>query len=242
MIVIFDYTDFRKYLTDYCEDRKKEKWHKYKIEVITPIFGGGVEAGKPDTMMPIRASAIRGQLRYWWRFLATNRRVDPLSGEALFKAERDIWGGMAEEGKDYSSKIKIRAENVPDITSQEYPNECPGKYKQVEYALFAARKQNDKPASKLVTQQINFDLKICASDEIMKEILPALSWWASFGGVGARTRRGVGSIKITCDHGNVLTVSDDEIEEHQCQRECLSPQNDSFEAWKTSIQLLQEFL
>ena len=64
----------------------------------------GVKAGEPDTQMPIRASAIRGQLRYWWRFLATNPAL-LISGEDLFNAERDIWGGMAEPDKDYNSKV-----------------------------------------------------------------------------------------------------------------------------------------
>ena len=37
----------------------------YEIQVITPLFGGGVEAGKgyhPDTD---RLSSIRGHLRFW---------------------------------------------------------------------------------------------------------------------------------------------------------------------------------
>lgn len=37
----------------------------YKL--ITPLFGGGVEAGVNDPITPIRASGIRGQLRFWWR-------------------------------------------------------------------------------------------------------------------------------------------------------------------------------
>ena len=37
----------------------------YKL--ITPLYGGGVEAGKTDSVTPIRGTEIRGQLRFWWR-------------------------------------------------------------------------------------------------------------------------------------------------------------------------------
>ena len=40
-----------------------------KCELMTPMYGGGVEPGKVDRAMPIRPSAIRGQLRFWWRLL-----------------------------------------------------------------------------------------------------------------------------------------------------------------------------
>ncbi len=45
---------------------KPKNSETYQVKVITPIYGGGVKAGEPDKDMPIRASAIRGQLRYWW--------------------------------------------------------------------------------------------------------------------------------------------------------------------------------
>ena len=38
---------------------------RYKL--ITPLYGGGVKAGEVDTVTPIRGTAVRGQLRFWWR-------------------------------------------------------------------------------------------------------------------------------------------------------------------------------
>ncbi|WP_339134964.1 MAG: type III-B CRISPR module RAMP protein Cmr1 [Candidatus Electrothrix sp. GW3-4] len=229
------------------KERKKEKWLSYKIEVITPIFGGGVEAGKPDTKMPVRASAIRGQLRYWWRFLATNRRIDPLSGEDLFKAERDIWGGMAEPGEDFSSKVRIRVENVTShITPQPY-NEGGAPY-----ALFPAREQKKThdPAKKLIWPKVTFDLKVrVLKDKVPKEedrenIKRALRWWATFGGIGARTRRGCGSLYCA-----VLSFSREEAEEEADKTGCelVIPQGTEYafekatDAWKRSIIILQQF-
>ena len=33
--------------------------------LITPMFGGGVTPGEVDRDLPIRAGALRGQLRFW---------------------------------------------------------------------------------------------------------------------------------------------------------------------------------
>ena len=45
----------------------ESQWQTYKCKLVTPMYGGGVEPGVVDKEMPIRASAIRGQLRFWWR-------------------------------------------------------------------------------------------------------------------------------------------------------------------------------
>lgn len=42
------------------------KTKTYEIEWITPMFGGGAEAGTPDEIFPIRGTEIRGQLEFWW--------------------------------------------------------------------------------------------------------------------------------------------------------------------------------
>jgi CRISPR/Cas system CMR-associated protein Cmr1 (group 7 of RAMP superfamily) len=137
-----------KSLGEQARSAEQGKWQSYKIEVITPIFGGGVKAGEPDTQMPIRASAIRGQLRYWWRFLAKAENKK-WSNEDLFEKEREIWGGMAEEGEDFSSKVKIRIKLLSKI-----PSLAPYVNQQPRYALFSAREQTQtvppQPAKKLL--------------------------------------------------------------------------------------------
>ncbi|WLE96577.1 MAG: type III-B CRISPR module RAMP protein Cmr1 [Candidatus Electrothrix communis] len=270
-----------KSLGEQARSAEQGKWHSYKIEVITPIFGGGVKAGEPDTQMPIRASAIRGQLRYWWRFLATNRRVAPLSGEALFKAERDIWGGMAEEGEDYSSKVKLRIHIDPDVPieikpcatrhsrrvknkwTEEYEEKIHVNYDKAvpEYAMFPGRGElpdeatgkKDKPPSDMIFR-LSFILLISIEKDkngkkkisFKDEVEPALQWWASFGGIGARTRRGVGAIKVTDieekdNDKKILTVSEDSIKKHKCEREVLPVKDNATDVWKECIIILQKF-
>lgn len=52
----------------------KESWQEICCELVTPMYGGGVQAAMPDVSMPIRATAIRGQLRFWWRLLEFERK------------------------------------------------------------------------------------------------------------------------------------------------------------------------
>lgn len=59
------------------------------IEVITPLFGGGYEAGNVDPDLPIRPSSIRGHLRFWWR-ATRGAKYDTV--EKLRQREGEIWG------------------------------------------------------------------------------------------------------------------------------------------------------
>ena len=181
---------------------KKYQSKTYKVTVITPILGGGVEAGKPDTTMPIRASAIKGQLRYWWRFLKTqqyfNEHQMEIDQKELFIQERDVWGGSAEKvGDEKASRILVRCEVTKNTEKYKYAGKAP------QYALFVAREERQTPAKDLIREGVEFDLTISyqsAKNEsdtfFKKEVEPALRWWASFGGIGARTRRGLGTVKV----------------------------------------------
>ncbi|CAK8721634.1 hypothetical protein GMJAKD_10845 [Candidatus Electrothrix aarhusensis] len=233
-------------LDEQAQSAEQGKWQSYKIEVITPIFGGGVKAGVPDTKMPIRASAIRGQLRYWWRFLAKAENEE-WSNEDLFEKEREIWGGMAEEGEDYSSKVKIRIKILSKIPiPKPYDNQPP------QYALFPAREQTQtvppQPAKKLLWPDPNkkielvFQLQLCAPKKNMVEVERVLRWWVTFGGIGARTRRGCGSIYCT-EPNKLIPIRQEKAEEVGCK--LIFPKKntptDAAKAWEYAVQLLHNF-
>ena len=206
------------------------QWKTFKVTLITPLFGGGVTAGEPDTRMPIRASAIRGQLRYWWRFLNRDK-------PDLFNEERQIWGGAAEEGEDFASKVRLKIKQVPsNLSSSEYAN-------QAGYALFPARATDDAPVKHLIQKGLTFDLLIACKndDDFEADIKPALRWWMTFGGLGARTRRGVGSVYTD----QLSPISQEEARENGCQLDILrgheNTYGDAADAWEASIKILQNF-
>lgn len=234
---------------------------EYQVTTITPIFGGGVEAGVVDTNMPIRAAAIRGQLRYWWRFLQKNRKENPLEGTALFRAERAIWGGMPGENevlgdKDYNaaSKVNIATQVIkktqtvdPDSISQMLDKQ--GKMKLlngIKYALFSAEKA-------LLREGIRFTLSVHGlrkSDNRTEEenrrvlsqkqwdsVLEAVRWWANFGGVGARTRRGLGSVQVE----GVKPLSGDEVSAYGCVLKTKGSKTTAKAAWNEAVGKLFSF-
>ncbi len=61
----------------------------YSIQVVTPLFGGGVEPGRNDPVTLIRGAGIRGHLRFWWR---ATRGASYESEKELRKKEEEIWG------------------------------------------------------------------------------------------------------------------------------------------------------
>ena len=87
----------------------EKRWRPFEVVLITPMFGGGVSAACPDEAMPVRVAAIRGQLRYWWRFLNSRNFSDK---KKLFEKERELWGGASEENNGFASEVRIKIENV----------------------------------------------------------------------------------------------------------------------------------
>jgi CRISPR-associated protein Cmr1 len=68
-----------------------------EYELITPLFGGGVEPNTPDPVTTIRATEIRGHLRFWWR---ATRGGQFATIEELKAKEDEIWGTAAKFDKD----------------------------------------------------------------------------------------------------------------------------------------------
>ena len=95
----------RKLHPDLRPDRAAEDWVRalrtdiaetvtVRCRLITPMHGGGVRPGEVDMEMPIRASAVRGQLRFWWRLLHA-AGLPPREG---FSLERSLSGGIRKSG------------------------------------------------------------------------------------------------------------------------------------------------
>ena len=218
----------------------------YEVTVITPIYGGGVEAGEPDIDMPIRATTIRGQLRFWWRLLQMHG-AEKLSGTALFEKERSIWGGMGggesvEDEKDHSSKVFVRVHLNPEAEVQKVPVtsyssrvELPG----LAYALFPDV-QDDQ--SLISHESLKFSLHLSAvikTDDPLdwQSVLDAVRWWACFGGIGARTRRGLGAIDVD----GLTSVTKEEVTSLGGELRQLGASPDAIKAWDKSIHKLKTF-
>jgi len=81
----------------------------YTIKVITPLFGGGVEAGINDPVTLIRPSSIRGHLRFWWR---ATRGACCSSVAELRQREGEIWG-TTDNPSPVILQVKIVGKQAP---------------------------------------------------------------------------------------------------------------------------------
>jgi CRISPR-associated protein Cmr1 len=180
----------------------------YEIELITPMFGGGVETRVNDPSFPIRPTAIRGQLQFWWRATVGAQYA---TRQELRAAQSAIWGDTTQ-----ASRVQVRVELLgkaidPKVCAVIKPNhkgkdqvywEPPFQNTALPYALFPfqgkpANKEGPKVDPASCTHNARFHLTVvCHKDiDFAKHVEPAIWAWVNFGGLGSRTRRGCGAIK-----------------------------------------------
>ncbi len=188
----------------------------YKL--ITPLYGGGAETQKPDEVTVVRASEIRGLLRFWWR--ATRGGQFDGSLEKMRAAEEAIWGSAAREKKAGPSPVALAVQIINH--GQELRNVKNRKGKAVNmgdpssaygYVAFPLRESKGS-----VRQGVEFELHITINRTTVKakgytfnfnvqeEVEAALWAWETFGGVGARTRRGFGALQLTKIDGKPVSA------------------------------------
>lgn len=183
-----------------------EQKREYKL--ITPLYGGGVTPAEADPVTIIRATEIRGQLRFWWRAC----RGWKFGGEgAAMKAEEDaIWGKAykkGDQGLSSEQTIQIIVEIDPSKPGESIKpfvvqrkrarsiNDIP------DYAAFPLQPDRDKlqqpqPHIPDVRKEVHFTLTIVYPQAKSEEVEAALWAWETFGGIGARTRRGFGALHL----------------------------------------------
>lgn len=193
---------------------------QYRVELITPLFGGGTMPGDVDLLMPFRAKSIRGHLRFWWRLLAhegvfakpswwnNNDDAAPEEHDRFKRWERQVWGGV--RGSEVvASAVGLEVVNKKQITPVEYEQarfRAAEIFRGAEYALFSAQSQADRLTRKLMSANegdlASFDLVVSikaaqAAGNAVDQVKETIRCWATFGGIGSRTRRGLGSLKVT---------------------------------------------
>lgn len=168
----------------------------FDIHVVTPLFGGGVTAGVVDATNPIRGTSIRGHLRFWWR--ATAGR-DCTSSQELYERESALWGDTKKASSVYVAVAKWQKGSLspcasfpPDRNFPRFNDEFPP------YALFPFQ---GKKANGRVTQEpgeamkgSSFTLLVRGPQSARSELFQAIRAWICFGGLGARTRKGAGTL------------------------------------------------
>lgn len=236
----------RKPNPDLCPERAQTIWNATqspagvesiiaRCKLITPMYGGGVKEGEVDRDLPIRASSLRGQLRFWWRLL--NSAGQPPA--TVFSNERALWGGISNKRRPRASQVTLRVKTTPVEPSQLAARSTMAVFPS--YALILER--GDDPF--LLTAGYEFELALHFSPRVApqqrEQVIEALRWWASFGGVGARTRRGLGAVTVTCDGFALKPVPTEEIKSRGGSMVLRPPNGNAVAAWTDAVNALKEF-
>lgn len=231
-------------------------WHTLECELVTPMYGGGVKAATVDLKMPIRVSAIKGQLRFWWRLLAQHKWKLG-NTKAIQNAEFALWGGMGDEDGGRASQVFLKV-TQPKLTHHdlveytEYLDTSPNN-KKLSYVLFPASNADDKktnPQKLLAPEKVKFQMSFAFAaciqhdQNTVSQILETLQWWANFGGLGARTRKGLGAIHITesSDYPKICqSLTEAEIKSANCAISLKGKSANALAQLYTGIQKLSDF-
>lgn len=176
-----------------ADDRVTEI-RRYKL--ITPLFGGGVEAHKADPITIIRGASVRGQLRFWWRATRGGQFGGDL--KKMRQAENAIWGSAAKKGDENSepSKVQVLIEEWTDGKGDS-PFQGSDAHPYVAFPLQPKQEEAKAGMKTLeVKVDVTFALSISYPKDIQEDVQSALWAWETFGGIGGRTRRGFGALQL----------------------------------------------
>lgn len=175
-----------------------------KLTLLTPGFVGGTMPRQADPFMPLRPPAVRGLLRTWFR-MAVAGLFWPRSTEATHQREfvdilRDVEARYF-GATDTRSPFAVSLDESPQPQQFPTPASPTSGLRYLGYGLFEKGTASVLPDGKQYEVSLRIrpglDRKL---SEALERILTATVWlWTHLGGVGARSRRGFGSLELQYD-------------------------------------------
>lgn len=175
---------------------------EFHLITITPVF----MAGEDGKRFELRPPSFKGLLRFWWRAAYWGQSHDKLSLEKIQIAEGNIFGTAARDG--CKSRFAIRLSPTQFNGSKD-----PLPYHKIlgqrqgrtfslnilNYLAYGTYDFKSKTFNReYLKQEQPFTLKLMPSNEtVVKEIVTSVYFLLVFGGVGAKSRNGFGSLAVT---------------------------------------------
>lgn len=166
-------------------------WTTLHLEVTTPLFNAGADpAGAPTEQPGVRVPSLRGAMRFWFRALVGGVTGPNLT--LLAELERTVFGSTGA-----SCPVPLR---IPDPPEQRAAG-TERMHRWIVYLLGQGLGdlRNSTTIRAYVQPGAKFDVKLRLrnADENVAALTLASLWLLSaYGGVGARTRRGFGGVRI----------------------------------------------
>lgn len=167
------------------------------LKTVTPMFLGGADGKTPELRVP----SIKGMMRFWWRAINSH-----LSIEELRKEEGGLFGSSDEGvGRSKFALMVRRTDEIKVIPYQPLPHHTGNE--SCEYLAKAPScKKNDNCSKGFQPSAIapdkTFECIIRTSGEYIAQVQDIFKISLILGGLGRRSRRGFGSIKIIKVNGS----------------------------------------
>jgi CRISPR-associated protein Cmr1 len=183
------------------------QWHPLRLQTTTPAFLGrypDLEATQKEIPFPV--PSLRGVLAYWLRALAGPCVGNNIS--ELLRLEGDLFGEPAGAGPSRPSRILLRGDRIQTMPPGKPGSDLlylmgPGLIE--DKKLPAERKP---PPRRLAPSPLHLDVKNLGRPEHADLFLCALWALRAFGGIGARSRRGFGTLALAEDQAPALKHSE----------------------------------
>lgn len=218
----------------------------FDVEVLTPAFVGGHEPRKLDEYTPLRPHTVRGLLRWWFRASAgalmwpadDSDSARRLMLTELRKAESALFGDTTRVSNvvvlpPVVDPARRRPCAKPD------PKRSPG-LRYLGYGLFEDSKDPEAihphatPGAGAITITLGLRREVAGT----AELLGAAVWlWTHLGGVGARSRRGYGSLRLV-KADDAMDIPRKLIDQPSTPAELVQQLHDGI-AWATQVFLDQ---
>ncbi|MEU1900651.1 type III-B CRISPR module RAMP protein Cmr1 [Nocardiopsis dassonvillei] len=177
-------------------------WTTFRLTVTTPLFNGD------DPTTGLHASSLRGAMHHWFRALAATRAGNDVT--ALARAEQAVFGSTRQ-----ASPVRVRLSGQPIGNMLVKPGPSAlirgdhGKW--VGYLLGQGLTRYDSSTGRILLSRPytrpghSFDLRIGFSGNEEVDALFLASLWlaCTYGGFGARTRKGFGGVRLTHEEGDL---------------------------------------
>jgi len=186
------------------------------LKFTTPAFLAGALQEKEDCTLT--GQTLRGQLRWWWRVIHSNF----LESSDLLKLEKLVWGltdtsspirikvakPEKQELGDITDLIKIKDRNGRVIRNERGRDRERSEYKYITFGMYKMGNEGKdryfiKPGTEYNFSIYCQDVKnekgevLIKKEEILKQAQFALYLLTTYGGLGAKSRKGFGSVILT---------------------------------------------
>lgn len=180
---------------------RREQKLSFQLRLVTPAFLGGAEARVVDPYTPLRVPSVRGQLRMWFRAaVASCLGVAPGPSADLKKRQAAMITELKRiETSVFGSTTTPSQVSLGPVTGGprpvQYPSPDPKKspgLRYLGYGLF------ESTGATCLPQGSSYSLCVHVKEEALVPLVAATVWlWTALGGLGARSRRGWGSLTLT---------------------------------------------